>query len=169
MFPGRWWHEPTAQDGEVTCFLNCITMIFNIIFLITSLIHGIHVAFRLTWVSLLFEVAAATGGIIGFVQTESSLILAFALENIVDLLSSSVVLWRFYAPSGSDEAQLAKLQAREERANVSIHNIFRYIFTLVLGYLRYFCISEQLTLSHEKKMCIIRWRFRLSLEYWDCS
>jgi len=79
-------------------------------------------AFRLTWVSLLFEVAAATGGIIGFVRTESSLILAFALENIVDLLSSSVVLWRFYAPSGSDEAQLAKLQAREERANVSAYS-----------------------------------------------
>ena len=83
-------------------------------------------AFRLTWVSLLFEVAGATGGIIGFVQTESSLILAFALENIVDLLSSSVVLWRFYAPNGSDEAQLAKLKAREERANVRTQQLFLF-------------------------------------------
>lgn len=112
----------------------------------SSFARCVPTAFRLTWVSLLFEVAAATGGIIGFIQTESSLILAFALENIVDLLSSSVVLWRFYAPSGSDDAQLAKLQAREERANVSTHiNIIVCVCLLGL-----FSTSEQLTLPHKK-------------------
>lgn len=116
VFPGRWWHEPTAQDGEDNDYYH---LSFPVLIDIISSFFW-PTAFRLTWVSLFFEVAAATGGIIGFVQTESSLILAFALENIVDLLSSSVVLWRFYAPSGSDEAQLAKLQAREERANVSV-------------------------------------------------
>ena len=52
-------------------------------------------------------------------KTESSLILAFGLENFVDLLSSLVVLWRFYCPHGCDEVKLANLKKREERANVS--------------------------------------------------
>ena len=52
-------------------------------------------------------------------KTDSTLILAFGLENFVDFVSSLVVLWRFYCPHGCDEAKLAKLKKREERASVS--------------------------------------------------
>lgn len=103
-FPGRWWNKPEAQD-----------------------------AFWLSWVSLVCTVVAAIGGLVGFSKTESTLILAFGLENFVDFASSAVVLWRFYCPHGADEAKLAKLQKREERASVAI--------SIVIGILGLFVFS----------------------------
>mmetsp|Transcript_118 Transcript_118/g.282 ORF Transcript_118/g.282 Transcript_118/m.282 type:complete len:266 (-) Transcript_118:151-948(-) len=103
-FPGRWWHKPEAQD-----------------------------AFWLSWISLICTIVAAIGGLVGFSKTESTLILAFGLENIVDFTSSAVVLWRFYCPHGCDEAKLAKLQKREERAGVAI--------SIVIGILGLFVFS----------------------------
>lgn len=66
-------------------------------------------------------------------KTESTLILAFGLENFVDFVSSMVVLWRFYCPHGCDEAKLAKLKKREERASVAI--------SIVIGILGLFVFS----------------------------
>eukprot|EP00804_Cyclotella_cryptica_P011845 CCRYP_015366-RA/>CCRYP_015366-RA protein AED:0.33 eAED:0.33 QI:222/1/0.8/1/0.5/0.4/5/1668/275 len=104
-FPGRWWHEPNAQD-----------------------------AFWMSWVSLLFTVIAAFGGLIGFKKTDSTLILAFGLENLVDFTSSVIVLWRFYCPHGcDDEAQMTKLKKREERASVAISMIIGILGLFVLG------------------------------------
>lgn len=103
-FPGRWWHQPEPQD-----------------------------AFWLSWVSLVCTIIAAIGGVVGFAKTESTLIFAFGLENFVDFISSAVVLWRFYCPHGCDEAKLAKLQKREERASVAI--------SIVIGILGLFVFS----------------------------
>lgn len=103
-FPGRWWHQPEAQD-----------------------------AFWLSWVSLFCTIIAAIGGVVGYSKTESTLILAFGLENVVDFVSSVVVLWRFYCPNGCDEAYLAKLQKREERASLAI--------SIVIGLLGLFVFS----------------------------
>lgn len=104
-FPGRWWHEPKAQD-----------------------------AFWLSWVSLMCTLIAGIGGMVGFSKTESTLILAFGLENFVDFFSSVVVLWRFYCPHGADEAQLAKLNKREERASLAISIVIGllglYVFSI---------------------------------------
>lgn len=55
----------------------------------------------------------------------SALILCYGLENLVDLFSSMIVLWRFFSPS-DDEARIALLQRREKRASVAIS------FTLAL-------------------------------------
>lgn len=154
-FPGRWWHEPDAQDGEDDLLSHrCIHVHPPSRFSRTLLIalrcfaNNYFTAFRLTWVSLFFEIAAGIGGIVGYMvrlfvgsildtltgdfscnhprfchintqKTDSSLILAFGLENFVDLLSSLVVLWRFYCPHGFDEAKLAQLKKRELRADVS--------------------------------------------------
>ena len=71
----------------------------------------------MSWVSLILTLIAAIGGVIGYVKADSTLILAFGLENLVDFMSSAIVLWRFY---GADEAKLATLQKREERASVAI-------------------------------------------------
>lgn len=103
-FPGRWWHKPEAQD-----------------------------AFWLSWISLVFTTIAAIGGLVGFSKTESTLILAFGLENVVDFTSSAVVLWRFYCPHGCDEAKMAKLRKREERASLAI--------SIVIGILGLFVFS----------------------------
>ncbi|KAL7478491.1 hypothetical protein ACHAW6_004252 [Cyclotella cf. meneghiniana] len=102
-FPGRWWHEPDAQD-----------------------------AFWMSWVSLLFTAVAAIGGLIGFKKTDSTLILTFGLENLVDFASSVIVLWRFYCPRGCDDAQTEKLKQREERASVAISMVIGMLGLFVL-------------------------------------
>lgn len=57
------------------------------------------------------------------------------MENFVDFMSSLVVLWRFYCPHGCDEALLAKLQKREERASMAISIIIGLlgIFVFIIG------------------------------------
>jgi hypothetical protein len=50
----------------------------------------------------------------------SSLSLVFGLENLVDFLSSCVVLWRFFAPTSLTDALEQKLKQREDRASVAI-------------------------------------------------
>ena len=44
----------------------------------------------------------------------------FGLENLVDFLSSCVVLWRFFAPTSLTDALEHKLKQREERASIAI-------------------------------------------------
>lgn len=46
--------------------------------------------------------------------------LVYALENVVDFLSTVVVLWRFFAPTSLDDALEQKLRQREQRASVAI-------------------------------------------------
>ena len=50
-----------------------------------------------------------------YLPTSSTLVLSYGLENIVDLISSLVVLWRFYNP-GDTEARKLLLKKREKRA-----------------------------------------------------
>ncbi|KAL9179806.1 hypothetical protein ACHAXT_007776 [Thalassiosira profunda] len=104
----RWWNDPQAHD-----------------------------AFYLSWVSLACTLVAAIGGVVGYSKTESTLILAFGLENFVDFASSAVVLWRFYCPHGCDEEKLKKLQQREERASVAISAVIGVlgIFVFAIGIL----------------------------------
>ena len=51
----------------------------------------------------------------------------------MDFISSLVVLWRFYCPHGCDEAKLAKLQKREERASVAISMVIGVLGIFVFG------------------------------------
>jgi divalent metal cation (Fe/Co/Zn/Cd) transporter len=57
----------------------------------------------------------------------------FALENLVDFLSSMVVLWRFFAPSKVDEQIEGKLRRREKRASVAISFILVLLGIVVIG------------------------------------
>lgn len=57
----------------------------------------------------------------------SSLALVYGLENIVDFLSSAVVLWRFFAPTSVDSALEAKLAKREKRASMAISMILIFL------------------------------------------
>lgn len=103
-FPGRWWHQPDARD-----------------------------AFWMSMVSLVLTIIAAIGGIVGYFKADSTLILAFGLENVVDFISSAVVLWRFFCPDGADQEMLAKLQKREERASVAISLVIGLLGTFVFA------------------------------------
>lgn len=103
-----------------------------------------HEAFWLSWVSLICTIIAAVGGVVGFKKTESTLILAFGLENFVDFMSSVVVLWRFYCPHGFDEAKVAKLQKREERASVAISIIIGFLGLFILAMAIWdFCVADK--------------------------
>jgi len=75
--------------------------------------------YRLCVASILITAIAAVIGIVGFALSESSLMLCYGVENCLDLLSSSVVLWRFYKP-GKSEERIAMLKKREKRASVAI-------------------------------------------------
>jgi len=88
---GHWWHDPDANH-----------------------------AFVLSWISVIITMAACIGGLATAKLTGSSLILAYGLENMVDFLSSVVVLWRFYCPSHADPVREAILAKREQRASAAI-------------------------------------------------
>lgn len=52
---------------------------------------------------------------------------------MVDVLSSFVVCWRFFAPSSLDEAVVHKLMGREHRANVAISFVLVLLGLFVIG------------------------------------
>jgi len=90
-------------------------------------------AFGLSVISLVVTVFAAVGGIIGYMSSGSSLVLVYGLENMVDFLSSAVVLWRFYCPSGADEETEKLLARREKRASIAISFILGLLGIFVIG------------------------------------
>ena len=63
--------------------------------------------------------------------TGSSLILCYGLENLVDFLSSIVVMWRFYLPH-KDPDREELLMKREKRASVAISFILALLGLAVL-------------------------------------
>lgn len=80
--------------------------------------NGRH-AYVLSWMSLIITFSAAIGGIIASVKLNSSLMLVYGLENVVDFISSAIVLWRFFLPAPTP-LQEARLKAREKRASIGI-------------------------------------------------
>eukprot|EP00934_Nitzschia_sp_Nitz4_P002362 Nitzschia sp. Nitz4//scaffold13_size275219//40925//41728//NITZ4_000845-RA/size275219-processed-gene-0.128-mRNA-1//-1//CDS//3329535927//2362//frame0 len=86
-----WWSEPTSKH-----------------------------AFILSWFSVVLTALAVVGGLVTFNITDSALCLVFGLENIVDFLSSVVVLWRFYCPGEVTKEREDFLHKREKRASMAI-------------------------------------------------
>lgn len=83
----------------------------------------------LSYVSMGISILACLIGFIMSYITMSSAMLAFALENLVDVLSSFVVIWRF---SESSAAQNVKIEERELRASVGIGLSFLLTGAVVL-------------------------------------
>lgn len=104
-----------------------------------------HHVFILCWVSLICTMIAAIGGIAAYYKLDSSLILVYGLENLVDFISSAIVLWRFYLPSSSDPAEEARLLAREKRASVGITFVL-----VVLGFGTIITASEDFAMGMEE-------------------
>lgn len=90
-------------------------------------------AFQLSVVSVLLTMVAAIIGIVYYVTQGSVLCLVFGLENVVDWLSSVVVLWRFYAPGKLTQEREDILRKREVRASTAISFILVLLGMGVIG------------------------------------
>lgn len=106
-----------------------------------------HHAFVLSWISLFITLIAFIFGITAYYKLDSSLILVYGLENMVDFVSSLIVLWRFYLPPSSDAAEEARLLAREKRASVGISLILA-----ILGFGTIISSIEDFADGHEESM-----------------
>jgi len=101
-------------------------------------------AYRLALASIIIESLAGAGGCALYVVTGSSLALVYGLENIVDFLSSTVVLWRFFAPSNIDAAVEERLARREKRASIAISYILVVLgFSVIVAALDDYAQGEQ--------------------------
>ncbi len=104
---------------------------------------GFHV-YVLSWISLVITLIAGIGGIVAYYELDSSLILVYGLENLVDFMSSAIVLWRFYLPPNAEAAEEARLLSREKRASVGISFVLA-----VLGFGTILTASEDFAAGKE--------------------
>mmetsp|Transcript_24369 Transcript_24369/g.57366 ORF Transcript_24369/g.57366 Transcript_24369/m.57366 type:complete len:279 (+) Transcript_24369:129-965(+) len=77
-------------------------------------------AYYLSWISTILTVVFAIVGISYYESTGSVMCLVFGLENIVDFMSSVVVLWRFWASGTMTLEKEKTLKRRELRASMAI-------------------------------------------------
>lgn len=90
-------------------------------------------AFCLSVVSVLFTLLAAFIGIGCYMSAGSALCLVFGLENLVDLLSSIVVLWRFFSLRRLTPEREELLKNRELRASTAISFILVLLGLFVIA------------------------------------
>ena len=84
---------------------------------------GSKEAFQISIVSAVVTVIAFITGLSISISTHSSATLGYSLENLIDLISSLVVLWRFYGGDSVSSEELEK--ALKERASIGIACINR--------------------------------------------
>jgi len=77
-------------------------------------------AFALSWMSVILTIIFAVTAIVYYMTTGSAMCLVFGLENIVDFMSSVVVLWRFWASGKMTKEREKILKRRELRASMAI-------------------------------------------------
>jgi len=77
-------------------------------------------AFVLSWISAIITIVFAATGIVYYSSSGSIMCLVFGMENVVDFLSSVVVLWRFWASGKMTKEREKTLKRRELRASMSI-------------------------------------------------
>ena len=129
-----WWSAPTTHHAFVLSWISVVITLVAAgggisIYVVrieeyTRIIRtGPHGTIQLTFNSL---VSYNLPFVHPFQINKSSLMLCFGLENLVDFLSSVVVLWRFYCPHSDPELE-KRLARREKRASVAI--------SLILGLL----------------------------------
>ena len=83
----------------------------------------------LSWFSIAFTGLCAIFGFVLAVVGNSASTLGFSVESFVDMLSSVLVLWRFWGPSERDDAVM---RGREKRASTLISMVF-VLMALVVG------------------------------------
>jgi len=111
-------------------------------------------AFILSWISLIITKVFAITGIFFYSTSGSTMCLTFGLENLVDFLSSLVVLWRFWASGEMNKEREKKLQRRELRASMAISLILMLLGMGVIGTSSY-DISSGPGLGHDLDIILI--------------
>ena len=91
---------------------------------------GAREAYLVSWASVACTLAAVVLGLVTSRVSGSPAMLAFALENVVDALSSCVCLWRFWG-GGSLLLPEEELAGRERRAAAAIAIAFVVLGALV--------------------------------------
>ena len=89
---------------------------------------GIREAVHISYASIAITILCLIVGLIVGIKNNSSAMLASALESGVDVVSSILVLWRFWGKEGDE----GKLATREKRASVSIAMTF-IVISLIVG------------------------------------
>ncbi|CAJ1950798.1 unnamed protein product [Cylindrotheca closterium] len=89
-------------------------------------------AFYLSVIGCAVEGLFTAVGLAGYFVLGSPLLLVYGLENVVDFISSAVVLWRFYAPGELTKARELELASREERAGVAVSFLILLLGCLVV-------------------------------------
>mmetsp|Transcript_30707 Transcript_30707/g.35818 ORF Transcript_30707/g.35818 Transcript_30707/m.35818 type:complete len:274 (+) Transcript_30707:98-919(+) len=100
-----------------------------------------HHAYILSCASVLITVIAIIFGFFAYAKFDDSLILIYALENIIDFISTAIVLWRFNTNEADNES-LA--ENREKRASVAINFVL-----IALGFFGLICSIDDLTLGYD--------------------
>jgi len=136
----RFWSSPDTTDAfRLSIFSTVVTAVAGIggiIGFAVRLLHEHLCTCMYVYVSVcLFHVSCL--GCPAFLSSQltgSSLILCYGLENLVDFLSSMVVMWRFYCPGGhvKNPTREALLMKREKRASVAISFILVLLGLAVL-------------------------------------
>lgn len=90
-------------------------------------------AFVLSWTSTILTTIFAITGIVYYNTSTSVMCLVFGLENLVDFLSSVVVLWRFWASGTMTKEREKILKRRELRASMAISIILMVLGMGVIG------------------------------------
>ena len=121
-----WWSEPSTKHAYqlswISLVLTALAIIAGIALFSVGLVLKRHCQSSLPWFSIILTCYVLVLEY-PFQTTGSSLFLVLALENCVDFLSSAVVLWRFFAPSGVTEQLEVELKGREEHASRAINMI----------------------------------------------
>lgn len=90
-------------------------------------------AFVLSVVGTVIESTATVVAIGYYMTSGSALSLVFGLENLVDVLSSVVVLWRFFSPGRLTPEREELLRKRELRASTAISFILVLLGAAVIS------------------------------------
>jgi len=91
----------------------------------------INDAYVLSWISLLITIIAFVAGLVVALVSSSAATLGYSLENLVDSLSSILVLWRFWG--GGRSVSVERLAQREKRASVAIALTFLVLAVAVVS------------------------------------
>lgn len=106
-----------------------------------------HHAYQISKLSCVLTTVAFLLGLIAYFVTSSPSILAYCFENAVDLLSSLVVVWRFYSISPTlTDKDIQIMDDKEKRASIAIAIILFVLGVMVVGVaINHLASDEQVT------------------------
>ena len=88
-------------------------------------------ALLISYVSIALTVLTSVIGLVLALMFKSAATLGYALDSFVDIISSVIVVWRFWGDGSNNPRDAARLALREKRASVGIAFTFVCLWILV--------------------------------------